>query len=98
MPETTYDLMDPNKRAPGVCPAYMWIGQSFKFCDRCGKPYWEHSHDHRLPTGEGPFSGGRRERHIVITRKQAAKTARTKARSAGSSTVQRIPLQSCGER
>jgi uncharacterized protein with PIN domain len=27
-----------------VCIAYAWMGQSFKYCDRCGNPYWEHTH------------------------------------------------------
>jgi hypothetical protein len=26
----------------------MWIGQSFACCDRCGLPFWEHTHDARL--------------------------------------------------
>jgi hypothetical protein len=27
-----------------VCIAYAWMGQSFKYCDRCGNPFWEHTH------------------------------------------------------
>lgn len=27
-----------------VCAAFAWIGQSFKYCDDCGHPLWEHTH------------------------------------------------------
>lgn len=27
-----------------VCKGFAWLGQSFKYCDDCGHPYWEHSH------------------------------------------------------
>jgi hypothetical protein len=37
------------------CAGFQWIGQSFASCDRCGKPYWEHTHEERLPEGAGPF-------------------------------------------
>lgn len=62
---TTYDVM-----ATAPCPAFRWIGQSFTSCDGCGKPYWLHSHDARLPKGAGPF-GPTRWRHVVITRERA---------------------------
>ncbi len=28
-----------------VCEAFMWLGQSFKHCDKCGHPFWVHTHD-----------------------------------------------------
>jgi uncharacterized protein with PIN domain len=27
-----------------ICESYKWMGQSFKYCDDCGNPFWEHSH------------------------------------------------------
>jgi hypothetical protein len=27
------------------CYGFRWIGQSFKFCDGCGEPYWDHTHN-----------------------------------------------------
>ena len=41
------------RAAQPACEAYAWIGQSFKYCDDCGKPYWEHTHIAR--------GGGRRD-------------------------------------
>ena len=29
-------------RNSGVCHVFQWIGQSFRSCDRCGRPAWEH--------------------------------------------------------
>lgn len=40
-----------------VCEGFCWIGQSFRYCDRCGNPYWEHTHDERPDRSGGPFSG-----------------------------------------
>lgn len=54
---TAYERM-----ATAPCPAWTWIGQSFCFCDRCGKPYWEHSHEWQ--SVDGPFSA--RSRRAVI--------------------------------
>ena len=28
-----------------ICVGFIWIGQSLRYCDRCSRPYWEHSHD-----------------------------------------------------
>jgi acyl-CoA thioesterase FadM len=28
-----------------ACAGFMWVGQSFKYCERCSQPYWEHTHD-----------------------------------------------------
>lgn len=30
------------------CDGFAWVGQSFKFCDNCGDPYWEHAFELRL--------------------------------------------------
>ena len=32
----------PESKSP--CEAFSWIGQSFAHCDKCGLPYWEHTH------------------------------------------------------
>lgn len=34
-----------------VCEGFAWIGQSFAHCDRCGHPYWEHTHDEQVRDG-----------------------------------------------
>lgn len=26
------------------CFSFYWVGQAWSHCDRCGKPYWEHTH------------------------------------------------------
>jgi hypothetical protein len=36
---------------PRPCPGFRWIGQPYTSCDRCGLPYWEHSHEERLAPG-----------------------------------------------
>jgi alkylated DNA repair dioxygenase AlkB len=36
------------ERSRPVCQGYRWIGQSLRYCDRCGHPYWEHDHEERL--------------------------------------------------
>lgn len=33
------------------CKGFKWVGQSFKYCDECGQPFWEHTHDSRLVGG-----------------------------------------------
>lgn len=35
----------------GQCAGFTWIGQSFKWCDNCGEPYWEHQYDMRMRDG-----------------------------------------------
>ena len=70
MSETTYDLMI----TPRACQGFQWIGQSFEHCDRCGEPFWNHSHEDRLADpgrGGGPF--GARSRLVVISRDKAAR-------------------------
>ena len=40
------------------CDVFEWVGQSFRSCDACGRPFWEHHF--RRPLGSemtgGPFS------------------------------------------
>lgn len=38
-----------------TCEAFQWIGQSFKHCDRCGEPYWDHTHLETVQRDSGPF-------------------------------------------
>lgn len=26
------------------CPGFQWIGQSLRYCDGCGQPFWEHDY------------------------------------------------------
>lgn len=35
------------RAARPACDGYAWMGQSFKYCDDCGKPFWEHTHEKR---------------------------------------------------
>lgn len=66
---TTYDVM-----AVAPCPAFIWIGQAFNSCDKCGKPYWEHSHEYFYGTRDAgaPLSNYlRRGRRVIITRAEA---------------------------
>lgn len=37
------------------CRGFRWIGQSFKSCDGCGRPAWEHEGELRLRDGSSPF-------------------------------------------
>lgn len=39
-----------------VCEAFKWIGQSFKHCDDCGRPFWVHTHDDRGSKGLVPIT------------------------------------------
>lgn len=41
--------------SPKSCKGFAWLGQSFKHCDRCGLPYWEHTHDQQFSRDRGPF-------------------------------------------
>ena len=61
--QSAYDRM-----GTAHCPAFQWVGQSFSSCDRCGWPYWDHSHD-EVPAG--PFKG--KWRRVVITTSAAEK-------------------------
>lgn len=61
--QSAYDRME-----TAHCPAFQWIGQPLSSCDRCGCPYWDHSHD-EVPAG--PFAGKRRR--VVISTSSAEK-------------------------
>jgi hypothetical protein len=37
------------------CEGFRWIAQTFRSCDRCGLPFWEHSHQERIKPGASPF-------------------------------------------
>jgi hypothetical protein len=45
--------------APPVCEGFVWIGQSFATCDRCGQPAWDHEGEEVAVEGAGPFGTGR---------------------------------------
>jgi hypothetical protein len=53
------------------CAGFQWIGQSFASCDRCGKPYWEHTHEERLPEGARLF-GSKPMELVPISPERAA--------------------------
>ncbi|MFJ2004786.1 hypothetical protein [Streptomyces chartreusis] len=38
-----------------VCEGFVWIGQPFTSCDRCGQPAWEHDGADVAVEGAGPF-------------------------------------------
>ena len=39
-----------------VCEGFQWIGQSFKYCDGCGSPYWEHTYIREFKSDSSPFA------------------------------------------
>lgn len=41
------DEQEPGSQRKQACEGFEWCGQSFKFCDRCGVPFWEHTHEKR---------------------------------------------------
>ncbi|SOD80065.1 hypothetical protein SAMN06272781_6850 [Streptomyces sp. 1222.2] len=41
--------------APPVCEGFVWIGQSFATCDRCGQPAWDHAGEEVPVEDAGPF-------------------------------------------
>lgn len=45
--------------APPVCEGFVWIGQSFAICDRCGQPAWEHVGEEVPIEGAGLFDNRR---------------------------------------
>lgn len=38
----------PRHDGQDACEGFQWIGQPFSSCDRCGRPYWEHTHEERV--------------------------------------------------
>lgn len=52
-----YEAAEKELAGPVPCPeGFSWIGQSFRSCDMCGLPAWEHAGNAVLPPGVGPFS------------------------------------------
>jgi hypothetical protein len=56
---------------PRKCYAFEWIGQPFNFCDRCGKPYWEHTHEVRGQRRDGARMPFGHRFHKVISKEEA---------------------------
>lgn len=52
--ETATDDTDQTDASP-VCEGFVWIGQSFATCDRCGQPAWEHVGEEIPVEGSDPF-------------------------------------------
>jgi len=50
---------DSETEAPPVCQGFVWIGQPFTTCDRCGQPAWEHAGEEVPVEGAGPFDSER---------------------------------------
>lgn len=44
---------------PATCEGFVWIGQPFTSCDRCGQPAWDHAGQDVAVEGAGPFDTGR---------------------------------------
>lgn len=42
-----YDTLAKSTDYKPVCEAFWWIGQGFDHCERCGRPYWLHTHEDR---------------------------------------------------
>ncbi|HET9893745.1 MAG TPA: hypothetical protein VFQ44_02315 [Streptosporangiaceae bacterium] len=53
------------------CPGFQWIGQLLNHCDRCGLPYWEHTHEAKFDESAGSFLNPA-EKLVPITAEQAA--------------------------
>lgn len=49
----------PAEPNPPACEGFVWIGQPFTTCDRCGRPAWEHAALEVAPPGAGPFDHAR---------------------------------------
>lgn len=55
-PETT-----PSRSGDTTCQVFAWVGQSFKHCGECGRPYWEHLYEPVFGSAKGDF----RVKHYV---------------------------------
>lgn len=73
----------PSRSGDKTCYIYAWIGQSFEFCDNCGKPYWEHPYRYAVGGFKGDFRVKRHlgyvdkwvwENAVIITKEEAEKT------------------------
>lgn len=49
------DLVPPARELDKPCEGFRWIGQPFSSCDRCGLPFWEHTHESRATKIFGEF-------------------------------------------
>jgi len=49
------------------CDTFAWIGQSFACCERCSRPFWEHSYD-EVP-GDIPF--GEMKKRLITAEEKA---------------------------
>jgi hypothetical protein len=63
------DVASPSQ--PKTCKGFQWVGQSFKYCNECGLPFWEHEYDSKLKDGAGPFDDEPFE-YVPITDEQRA--------------------------
>jgi len=45
-----HEVTTPSRSGDKTCRVFAWIGQSFEFCDTCGKAYWE-NHLYEFPFG-----------------------------------------------
>ena len=57
--DTGHDDSETEGQAPPVCQGFVWIGQPFTTCDRCGQPAWEHAGEEVPVEGAGPFDNRR---------------------------------------
>ena len=53
-PTTGSETVSDQNANASPCPGFVWIGQPFDTCDRCGQPAWEHAGIERV-VGGGPF-------------------------------------------
>lgn len=57
--------------SPETCRGFVWVGQSFAYCDGCGHPYWEH--DFIQVLSGNPFTGTVERTPISADAKAAVK-------------------------
>jgi len=57
--DTGHDDSETEGQAPPVCQGFVWIGQPFTTCERCGQPAWEHDGEEIPVEGAGPFDNCR---------------------------------------
>ena len=53
--ERTYITVRPEPEPARACDGFRWVGQSFRSCDGCGRPAWEHAGEMRPREGASPF-------------------------------------------
>lgn len=57
---------EPSRSGYEECLVFAWIGQTFEFCDDCGKPYWEHLYDPTYGDDKGTYRVKVYEKHSKI--------------------------------